>query len=285
MEGKVTGNLLTGLRPDSLYSRETKSGADSYLTDALGSTIALANGVGEVETSYRYDPFGTAVSTGAEAQNPFQFTGRENDGDGLQYNRARYYSAATARFISQDPSGAAGSGPNLYQYVLGDPIDFVDPTGLELGNPGEGGPYPGQHLPNWGAMLPPGPSPFPPTPSPQLPPPEPPCPASPGLPGSSGLPSPTIGPDWGANLPGPPAPGPPNWGAVVNVLGAGAVGAVVGIPGGPLGVVSGFLYGVGTAAFVVLATESGHPFIGGFINDASNASTIARGVNFLAGCL
>ncbi len=75
------------------------------------------------------DPFGTTTSTGAESADPYQFTGRENDGAGLQYNRARYYSPTGARFISQDPASFEGSGTNLYWYANADPLDFPDPTG------------------------------------------------------------------------------------------------------------------------------------------------------------
>jgi RHS repeat-associated protein len=127
--GKVTADLLTGPDPDQLFSRTTSSGTSSYLTDVLGSTNALANSSGEVKTSYTYDPFGGVTKTGEASDNPFQFTGRENDGTGLQYNRARYYSPLMGRFISQDPAGFQGSGANLYWYANGNPVDFTDPSG------------------------------------------------------------------------------------------------------------------------------------------------------------
>lgn len=44
--------------------------------------------------------------------------------------RARYYDPATGTFISADPLGSLGSGQNLYGYVGGDPVNFVDPLGL-----------------------------------------------------------------------------------------------------------------------------------------------------------
>jgi hypothetical protein len=58
--------------------------------DALGSTIGLvtANG-GPIATSYKYEPFGATTLGGASNTNPNQFTGRENDGNGLYYYRAR----------------------------------------------------------------------------------------------------------------------------------------------------------------------------------------------------
>jgi RHS repeat-associated protein len=117
------------LATDQLFSRTTNSGTSSYFTDRLGSAIALANSAGEVKTSYTYDPFGGVTKTGEASDNPFQFTGRENDGTSLQYNRARYYSPSMGRFISQDPAGFAGSGANLYWYANGNPIDFTDSSG------------------------------------------------------------------------------------------------------------------------------------------------------------
>ena len=35
----------------------------------------------------------------------------------------------TGRWTSKDPIRFAGGGANLYGYVLGDPIQFIDPTG------------------------------------------------------------------------------------------------------------------------------------------------------------
>jgi RHS repeat-associated protein len=72
------------------------------------------------------------------SDNPYQFTGRENDGTGLQYSRNRYYSPAYQRFVAEDPIGIAG-GINLYAYVGNDPINFFDPFGTDKKNGGGGG--------------------------------------------------------------------------------------------------------------------------------------------------
>ena len=42
---------------------------------------------------------------------------------------ARYYSAGTARFLSEDPIGFRGLDENLYRYVVNAPLIFVDPSG------------------------------------------------------------------------------------------------------------------------------------------------------------
>ncbi|MGC1676735.1 MAG: RHS repeat-associated core domain-containing protein, partial [Candidatus Binataceae bacterium] len=101
--GSPSANMLTGLGIDEYFQRTDASGASSYLTDALGTTLALANPAGGLATSYTYDPFGNTTVSGSST-NPFQFTGRENDGAGLYFNRARYYSPTTQRFIEQDPA-------------------------------------------------------------------------------------------------------------------------------------------------------------------------------------
>lgn len=51
------------------------------------------------------------------------------------YDRARYYSPRMQRFISEDPIGFMG-GDNLYAYVVNNPINLIDPRGLEVINPG-----------------------------------------------------------------------------------------------------------------------------------------------------
>jgi RHS repeat-associated protein len=63
------------------------------------------------------------------SSNSHQYTGREDDGVGVYYYRARYYEPALGRFISEDPLGFA-AGYNLYSYVGDDPMNAVDPLGL-----------------------------------------------------------------------------------------------------------------------------------------------------------
>jgi RHS repeat-associated protein len=127
--GSVTANLLTGLAVDEYFSRTDPNGEMSFLRDALGSTNALTNSAGALNTQYTYQPFGTTTATGPTNANPYQFTGRESDGTGLYYYRARYYSPRYQRFIVQDPIGLE-MGPNLYSYTYNDPISLDDPSGL-----------------------------------------------------------------------------------------------------------------------------------------------------------
>ncbi len=122
----VTANLLSG-GVDEVFTRSDSSGSFTPVKDALGSTIALVDNGGNVPTSYTYDPFGGTSVTGASNSNEFQYTGRENEGNGLYFYRNRYYSPLLGRFISEDP---AADGLNFYAYADDDPIDFSDPFGL-----------------------------------------------------------------------------------------------------------------------------------------------------------
>jgi hypothetical protein len=42
----------------------------------------------------------------------------------------RFYSSDIGRWTTKDPIGFSGGDTNLYGYVLNDPINFIDPSGL-----------------------------------------------------------------------------------------------------------------------------------------------------------
>lgn len=123
-------NMLTG-RTDEVFTRSDAAGTRTLLTDGLLSTLALLDSAGAAQTEYTYDPFGKTTATGSASGNPSQYTGRENDGTGLHFYRARYYHPTLQRFVSRDPIGFAAGDVNLYAYVGNNPINLVDPFGLD----------------------------------------------------------------------------------------------------------------------------------------------------------
>jgi len=131
--GVPSANLLTGLRIDEYFARtDSSNDVSTLLRDALGSTIGLVGSAQSIATSNTYQPFGATTVSGATNGNSYQFTGRENDGTGLYFYRARYYSPTFQRFLNQDPIGFSGGDPNLYSYVNGNPISRIDPLGLTV---------------------------------------------------------------------------------------------------------------------------------------------------------
>jgi RHS repeat-associated protein len=127
----VTANLLTGLGIDEFFTRTDGVGSRALLPDALGSTVALGDNTGTLQTQYTYEPFGYATQTGQASTNSYKYTAREDDGSGLYYYRARYYHPRLQRFISEDPSEFSAWDINLYAYVKNSPLSFVDPLGLQ----------------------------------------------------------------------------------------------------------------------------------------------------------
>ncbi|MBI3359130.1 MAG: RHS repeat protein, partial [Nitrospirae bacterium] len=142
--GVVTATYLRSLNIDEPFMRTTATGQEFYHADALGSVMALTDSTGAIKTTYTYDPFGNTTVTGTST-NPFQYTGRENDGTGLYYYRARYYSPTLQRFLGEDPIFTLRclqiytGGKNAYAYVDNNPIRYVDPFGLDKNEcPGRG---------------------------------------------------------------------------------------------------------------------------------------------------
>jgi RHS repeat-associated protein len=143
--------FLSGPQIDEPWAR---GDTEYYLADALGSIVALTEATGRPTTSYVYSAFGQTTSSGPASPNPFQYTGRENDGTSLYYYRARYYNPILLRFISEDaldlgemilfkqadPSdatvrllySAVRSDPQLLHptlYAVNSPVNYTDPSG------------------------------------------------------------------------------------------------------------------------------------------------------------
>lgn len=136
----ISATLLTGLAIDEAIARYTDQGERTLLTDALGSVLVSVKEDGSVATAYGYSPYGETQVMGTEEGNATQYTGRENDGTGLFYYRARYYDAVLKQWPSEDPIGIAG-GANIYTYVNGNPVSYTDPSGLLTGSLGVRGSF------------------------------------------------------------------------------------------------------------------------------------------------
>ena len=179
--GSEIASYANGGDLDQPYA-ELRSGTVSYSEqDAANSVTSLSNSTGALANTYTYDSFGNVTNSTGTLRNPFQYGGRELDSEtGLNYNRARYYDQASGRFISEDPLGFGGGGPNFYAYVGNNPTNFNDPIGLTDCVVTPLGTVCNNWGPGWNEMDPQGPQPPPPpsalTPNPPPPPPPPPAP-------------------------------------------------------------------------------------------------------------
>ena len=143
----ANGKLIAEQTPDGQF----------YWThnDHLNSTRKLTNTSGVVVYRAEFDPFGQAVlETGSVSLNSRKFTGYERDwATGLDNANARMFASLRGRFMQSDPvsqgcgnknpdilAGASKTNPeslNRYGYVRNDPVNFIDPSGLNAQNPDE----------------------------------------------------------------------------------------------------------------------------------------------------
>lgn len=107
--------------------------------DRTGSTLALSDSSGAVTDAYAYSPYGELLGRTGTHPQPFLFVGaygvRSETRLGLCQMRHRYYDPHTARFLSRDPVWPAlARVPSLnpYQYAFEDPLNYLDPQGLDV---------------------------------------------------------------------------------------------------------------------------------------------------------
>lgn len=108
-----------------------------YLSDALGSTVAITNMNAGIIDNNRFAPYGEPLSPVAKnsrlTNSPWGYTGESHDIEaGLVYLRARYYEPGTGRFIQQDSYLGDINIPlsrNLYAYAQNNPLEYIDPSG------------------------------------------------------------------------------------------------------------------------------------------------------------
>lgn len=99
-----------------------------YMTDALGSVVALTDEAGTRVNTYAYSPRGVQrTATTEHVPQPYRFAGGYQDPTGLYHFAARCYDPNIGCFTTPDPSCQE---QNPYLYAAGDPVNKIDPTGL-----------------------------------------------------------------------------------------------------------------------------------------------------------
>ncbi len=143
-EWRVIRSYTYGPGIDNILSMtvhgSTSTNTYYYLKDLSNTVLSLVNDNGIAVEYYEYDAYGnvtirnesgTVISTSAYG-NRYLFQGREYDYTTQLYHfRARWYDPETGRWLSNDPIGISG-GLNLYAFCSNDPVNFVDPMGLDV---------------------------------------------------------------------------------------------------------------------------------------------------------
>jgi RHS repeat-associated protein len=107
-----------------------------YHADGNGNITCLVSNSQAMAAQYKYDPFGNIISKNGPAANlnTYRFSSKQVFPDGAfvraerYYYGYRWYEPFLQRWLNQDPIGERG-GVNLYDYVVNNPIRYVDPLG------------------------------------------------------------------------------------------------------------------------------------------------------------
>ena len=103
------------------------------ITDHVGSVrLVVDAATGEIAQRINYDEFGNVLEDTNPGFQPFGFAGGLYDPDTkLVRFGTRDYDAETGRWTAKDLIGFSGGDSNLYAYAMNDPVNLLDPDGLE----------------------------------------------------------------------------------------------------------------------------------------------------------
>jgi RHS repeat-associated protein len=130
ISGSSTYYLTTG--QGTVLGERIGSAHNYFLTNALGSVVAVINGTGQtVSDRYGYDPYGNTTYASVTVPNPFGYAGGYTDSTGLIHFGARYYDPGTARWLQVDPASLGTSSP--YDYANDNAVLETDTQGTYPG--------------------------------------------------------------------------------------------------------------------------------------------------------
>jgi RHS repeat-associated protein len=131
--GAVVARFVYGTKANVPDYMVTGGVTYRILSDHLGSPrIVINTASGVIAQRLDYDEFGNVTVDSNIGFQPFGFAGGLYDADtGLVRFGARDYDAFAGRWTVKDPIRFAGGDTNLFGYVISDPQNAIDPTGLD----------------------------------------------------------------------------------------------------------------------------------------------------------
>jgi len=148
----VEGNLLEqtnstgGVPSDYIYFNGRRVARRDVFTtyylfhDHLGSLRTITSSSGSVVRNIDYYPYGTPFLNSGSTDDQHRFAQLQFDSEsGLLHTLNRKYSGTLGRWLSSDADPGRMSNPqtlDLYTYVLDNPTNLVDPSGLSPSEPG-----------------------------------------------------------------------------------------------------------------------------------------------------
>jgi len=136
------------VQDEKFYHQATRYDGYWYHSDHLGSSNYITGRRGNVTQHMEYLPYGELLAD--EHLNspnfPYKFTpvptsvgSKELDEEtGLYYYGARYYDPKISLWLSVDPLAEKYPGMSPYNYTAGNPVKYIDPTGMEYEPPVKG---------------------------------------------------------------------------------------------------------------------------------------------------
>ncbi len=138
--GSPESTYFTRMPSGEPVAMRTPQGTDYYVSDSIGSIVAMVDNSGNLAGQYRYDPYGNTLLATEQTQNPYRYAGYYYDHPtGLYKAGERYYDPETGTWTQKDPISqiADPRQANPYVYAGADPVNQSDPSGMILGGLGD----------------------------------------------------------------------------------------------------------------------------------------------------
>jgi RHS repeat-associated protein len=137
VSGSVTKTYTYGLQRISENQLVSGTWTPSfYGYDGHGNVRFMANASGTVGNTYTLDAYGAQIASTGTTANTYLYSGERFDNNlNLYQLRARFYNMLTGRFETMDPVPGSVSDPGTlhkYVYTQNNPVNRVDPSGLDI---------------------------------------------------------------------------------------------------------------------------------------------------------